>query len=87
MSYQFTFLIHDIKDPDAASRKARDFFESQGVVADGGKFKGSGWEGRYRFLPDPPAWKLEITITDKPFWAMNATVVAKAKEFFAEGVT
>lgn len=84
MSYQFTFLIHDIKDPDAASRKARDFFESQGVAADGGHFKGSGWEGRYRFLPDPPGWNLEITLTDKPGWAFEWAIVKKAKKFFAE---
>lgn len=84
MSYQFTFLIHGIKDPDSASKKAREFFESQGVKADAGEFSGSGWEGRYRFLPEPPNWALEITLTDKPFWAMNVMIVDKAKKFFAE---
>lgn len=86
MSYLFTFLIHDIKDPDAASQKARDFFETQGVLADNGHFKGSGWEGRYRFLPDPPNWNLEITLTDKPFWALESIIVGKAKAFFAESL-
>ena len=78
----FTFTIQ-ITDPSAAITKAKAFFESQGVKVDGNTFKNDDWAGSYRIIDG----KLEITITDKPFWAMNATVVAKAKEFFAEGAT
>ena len=78
----FTFAI-PVSDPTGAIAKAKAFFESQGVKAYGDSFKNDDWAGRYRIIDG----KLEITITDKPFWAMNATVVAKAKEFFAEGAT
>ena len=78
----FTFTV-PVSDPASAIAKAKAFFESQGVKSDGNTFKNDDWEGRYRIIDG----KLEITILDKPFWAMNATVVSNAREFFAEGAT
>ena len=78
----FTFTVQ-VLDPSSAITKAKAFFESQGVKADGDTFQNEDWKGHYRIIDG----KLEITITDKPFWAMNATVVSKAREFFAEGAT
>lgn len=83
-AFLFMFKI-PIKDPDAAKKKAVVFFAGQGIQVDAGQFKNDDWEGSYQFLPNPPGWVLEITLTDKPGWAFEWAIVKKAKAFF-EGV-
>ena len=88
MSEPITILI-DVKDKNKATEKAKEFFSKQKIKYTEDSFENDKWAGRYRFLEEWVSGKgfaktqLEITFTDRPWWAKQPVIEPEIQAFFA----
>ena len=87
MSEPITILV-DVKNKEKAKAKAEEFFTKRKIKYTADTFKNDDWAGRYRFLEE---WvpnkgfaktQLEITFTDRPWWAKQVVIEPEIQKFF-----